>query len=246
MYNKKYLQEYLECYLHKHKMSLYDLSKHIGVQYHTIYSWYNGTTFPSYENQKLLSKKIGIEFNELNYNTNTILVNNIKCLLEENNITIVNLSSAINVSYQKLMRFLSLQIDLSNDKVNSIAEFFDVPVDKLVNENITEKKFDTLKNVFASNLRDVMTKKGIHRTDFCLNTGISNASLQTYLNAVSLPSDERLQKIIEYLDITDTSELFDSDEQKKKNKLTNIISTVPSDKENEFLEFANRLAEILN
>lgn len=245
MKNKEYLHKYLETYLQKHNISLYDLSKRIGVQYHTIYSWYNGTTFPSYNNQKLLSEKIGIVFNELNYNTNTILVNNIKYLLDAKNIPIKSLSSAINVSYQKLMCFLSLQIDLTSDEISSIAEFFDVPVEELINEKITEKKFDTLKNVFAFNLRNLMTKKGIHRTDFCTNTGISNASLQTYLNAVSLPSDERLKNIMEYLDITDTSDLFDSEEQKKNKLIANIVSTVPSDKENDFLEFANRLTEIL-
>ena len=155
------------------------------------------------------------------------------------------LASAINISYDKLMNVLAEQDTLTNYEIDNIANFFNISVEELEYNKLSNKKFDTQKNVFARNLREILTKNNISRKEFCTATNTTNSTLQTYLNAKCLPSNERLHMIAEYLNV-DVSELMDNEQQKISKRIKTIVYSVSSDKEEDFLDFANRLKEVLS
>lgn len=239
--------EYVKNYAKEHNLTLLEISKKIGVSYQIFSKWLHGKSKPSFDNCKIISKEIGYIFNDINdiNLSENELVNNIKYLLQNTNTKANVLASAINISYDKLMNVLAEQDTLTNYEIDNIANFFNISVEELEYNKLSNKKFDTQKNVFARNLREILTKNNISRKEFCTATNTTNSTLQTYLNAKCLPSNERLHMIAKYLNV-DVSELMDNEQQKIAKRIKTIVYSVPSGKEEDFLDFANRLKEVLS
>ena len=99
---------------------------------------------------------------------------------------------------QRLYKVENDKQELNDDVVETLAKLFDVEISEITKENDYRYNED----VFPEKLEQLLEDNDITRTAFADEIGVSRTTITNYITGKHLPSQENLEKILDYFDIS--------------------------------------------
>ena len=122
--------------------------------------------------------------------------------LLKNNVSKFKLAQLLGVSHQTISLYLMNDIYPSDEKLNIISTYFNVPLEELLifKPKKVKKKVDDFK--FPIILKSKMQERGISEQELSRKTEISAFAIKSYIRGRSLPRFENTKKIAKVLGIS--------------------------------------------
>ena len=145
-------------------------------------------------------------------------------------------------------------VNLKQSTLKKISEFFDIPIDELMSDDIKPSENNGSENkkaveVFAKNLNYYMLQSGVTQKELSEILGVSKPTFCEYCNAKKYPRMEKVQALANYFNIS-VSDLVDETSSKQpikqpsmdKNDTLAVIAKLQSD--DEFADIVFKISKL--
>lgn len=168
---------------------------------------------------------------------------NIRYLRKLNNMSQDKLAEKLGYkSFTTIQKWESGNSEPSLKKLNQLSEIFNVDIDKLATNNLSEDKdkenmnSKNTKQIFNSNLNRLLNESNKTQLELAKYLGVSNTTVNNYVKGYNAPRMDKIDKIAQFFGV-ERSSLINEQNKNKKDNLHNEIT----DEETQILDPYSKL-----